>query len=123
MAPDSSRATGAAKAVRKVSPDKLNPNPLNQGAAQESIRVAPKPPWESGRIRPQDLSRRGDARVRDPPVPPRPSAGPAPLPCLSKLAPLEHAVINGVFLSVLRGPHYVPLMLRFALSTVTELND
>lgn len=29
---------------------------------------------------------------------------PAPLTCLSKLAPLEHALINGVFLSVLRGP-------------------
>lgn len=49
--------------------------------------------------------------------------GPAPLACLSKLAPLEHALINGVFLSALRGPHYVPLMLHFALTTVTELND
>lgn len=29
---------------------------------------------------------------------------PAPLTCLSTLAPLEHALINGVFLSVLRGP-------------------
>lgn len=52
-----------------------------------------------------------------------PRSGPAPLTCLSKLAPLEHALINGVFLSVLRGPYYVPLMLHFALTTVTELND
>lgn len=49
--------------------------------------------------------------------------GLALLTCLSKLVPLEHALINGVFLSVLRGPHYVPLMLHFALTTVTELND
>lgn len=58
-----------------------------------------------------------------PHIPLRGHAGPALLPCLSKLAPPEPAVINGVFLSVLRGPHYGPLMLRFALSTVTELND